>query len=97
MANNLSKPNRRKNISDLVLYGDTREIHHIAILEARKLNITVHFFEEGYLRPYWVTYERDGSNGNSRLMQMSLTNMQEDLTTYDLEAPMPPSHWGDTR
>lgn len=86
-----------KNISDLVLYGDTREIHHIAILEARKLNITVHVFEEGYLRPYWVTYERDGSNGNSRLMQMSLTKMQEDLTTYDLEAPMPPSHWGDTR
>lgn len=86
-----------KNITDLVLYGDTREIHHIAILEARKLNITVHVFEEGYVRPYWVTYERDGSNGNSRLMQMSLAKMQEDLTTYDLEAPMPPSHWGDTR
>ena len=23
--------------------------------------------------------------------------MQSDLTDYDLEAPMPPSHWGDTR
>ena len=81
----------------MVLYGDTREIHQRAILEARKLNIEVHVFEEGYLPPYWVTYERGGSNGNSRLMQMPLKQMQSDLTDYDLEAPMPPSHWGDTR
>jgi capsular polysaccharide export protein len=27
--------------------------------------ITVHVFEEGYIRPYWVTYERGGANGNS--------------------------------
>ena len=86
-----------KNITDLVLYGDTREIHQSAISEARKLNITVHVFEEGYLRPYWVTYERGGSNGNSRLMQMKLTQMQDELTAHDLETQMPPSHWGDTR
>ena len=86
-----------KSITDLVVYGDTRNIHHIAISEARDLNITVHVFEEGYLRPYWITYERGGSNGNSRLMQMPLKQMQKDLTTYDLDAPMPPSHWGDTR
>ena len=86
-----------KSITDLVLYGDTREIHQRSISEARKLNIEVHVFEEGYLRPYWVTYERGGSNGNSRLMQMPLKQMQSDLTDYDLEAPMPPSHWGDTR
>lgn len=86
-----------KSITDLVLYGDTREIHQRAISEARKLNIEVHVFEEGYLRPYWVTYERGGSNENSRLMQMPLKQMQSDLTDYDLEAPMPPSHWGDTR
>ena len=86
-----------KKITDLVLYGDTRDIHQIAISESRDRNITVHVFEEGYLRPYWVTYERGGSNGNSRLMKMPLKKMQEDLTTCDLEAPLPPSHWGDTR
>ena len=83
-----------KSITDLVLYGDTREIHQSAISEAHNLNITVHVFEEGYLRPYWVTYERGGSNGNSRLMQMKLTQMQDELTAHDLETQMPPSHWG---
>lgn len=97
MAHNISKTALDKNITDLVLYGDTREIHQSAISEARKLNITVHVFEEGYLRPYWVTYERGGSNGNSRLMQMKLTQMQDELTAHDLETQMPPSHWGDTR
>ena len=61
-----------KKNTDLVLYGDTRYIHQIAISESRDRNITVHVFEEGYLRPYWVTYERGGSNGNSRLMKMPL-------------------------
>jgi capsular polysaccharide export protein len=28
----------------------------------------VHVFEEGYLRPHWVTYERGGANGHSPLM-----------------------------
>ena len=88
------KPALDKSITDLVLYGDTREIHQSAISEAHNLNITVHVFEEGYLRPYWVTYERGGSNGNSRLMQMKLTQMQDELTAHDLETQMPPSHWG---
>ena len=33
----------------------------------------LHVFEEGYLRPYWITYERGGSNGNSALMGIALT------------------------
>jgi hypothetical protein len=32
----------------------------------RRRGITVHVFEEGYLRPYWVTYERGGANGTPR-------------------------------
>ena len=28
-----------------------------AIALARARGITVHVFEEGYLRPYWVTYD----------------------------------------
>jgi capsular polysaccharide export protein len=45
----------QKNITDIVLYGDTRPIHAEAILAARAAGLTVHVFEEGYLRPYWVT------------------------------------------
>lgn len=85
------------NITDIVLYGDTRPIHKQAIDIARAHNIMIHVFEEGYMRPYWITYERNGSNGNSRLMEMSLADMQHSLQYSDLDTPMPPSHWGDTR
>ncbi|MFV1527853.1 MULTISPECIES: capsule biosynthesis protein [unclassified Phaeobacter] len=86
-----------KKITDLVLYGDTRPIHAKAVSIARGRGIRVHVFEEGYLRPYWVTYERDGSNGNSRLMDMPVEQMTAALALSDMEAPLPPSHWGDTR
>ncbi|MEX0340443.1 MAG: capsule biosynthesis protein [Arenibacterium sp.] len=86
-----------KDITDLVLYGDTRPIHAEAIAEAHRLGLRVHVFEEGYLRPYWVTYERGGSNGHSRLMDMSLAEMQSALAHSDLETPLPPAHWGDMR
>ena len=86
-----------RGVTDLVLYGDVRRIHAEAVEEARRQGITVHVFEEGYMRPYWVTYERGGSNGHSRLMQMSVGEMQKALALSDLEAPLPPAHWGDMR
>ncbi len=85
------------NITDLVLYGDVRPIHAEAVAQARKRGLTVHVFEEGYLRPYWVTYERGGSNGHSRLMQMPLEDMRKALENCDIDQPDPPGHWGDMR
>jgi capsular polysaccharide export protein len=87
----------RHQITDLVLYGDVRPIHAAAIAQAHDLGLTVHVFEEGYLRPYWITYERGGSNGNSVLMDMSVKQMRAALAKSDLELPDPPAHWGDMR
>ena len=86
-----------KTITDIVLYGDTRPIHAQAIAAAQAAGIAVHVFEEGYLRPYWVTYERDGSNGNSRLMDMSVPEMQKALADSEADFPEAPAHWGDMR
>ena len=86
-----------RRVTDIVLYGDTRPIHAEAVKAAKARGLTVHVFEEGYMRPYWVTYERDGSNGNSRLMVMSIAEMQAALALSDMEAPLPPGHWGDMR
>ena len=86
-----------RDITDIVLYGDTRPVHAAAIRIAHARGLTVHVFEEGYMRPYWVTYERGGSNGNSRLMDMSIPEMQDALDQSDMETPLPPSHWGDMR
>ncbi len=84
-------------VTDIVLYGDTRPIHARAVEIAKARGVTVHIFEEGYLRPYWVTYERDGANGHSRLMDMSVDDMEAALARSELEAPLPPARWGDTR
>ena len=87
----------RHAITDLVVYGDTRPIHAQAVALARARGMTVHVFEEGYLRPYWVTYERGGSNGHSQLMDLTVPEMQAALAKVDLELPDTPATWGDMR
>ena len=84
-----------KRITDIVLYGDTRPVHAHAVQAAKAMGLRIHVFEEGYLRPYWVTYERDGSNGNSRLMQMGVGQMQAAISALDMDLPDAPAHWGD--
>jgi capsular polysaccharide export protein len=86
-----------KTVTDIVLYGDTRFIHAGILDRARAANITIHVFEEGYLRPFWVTYERDGTNGNSLLMDMTVDSMRRTLDKTELTSPEAPSHWGDMR
>ncbi len=84
-------------VSDIVLYGDTRPIHAQAITIANALGLQVHVFEEGYLRPYWVTYERGGANGHSRLMDLTVTQMQAALANLDIDFPEAPARWGEMR
>lgn len=85
-----------KQITDIVLYGDTRPCHAEAVKQAKSLGIKLHVFEEGYLRPFWISYERGGSNGHSRLMTTSVDDMRMGLQHCDLDAPVPaPAHWGD--
>ncbi|MCA0906166.1 capsular biosynthesis protein [Ruegeria marisrubri] len=86
-----------KGVTDIVLYGDTRPVHARAVEIAKSQGLTIHVFEEGYLRPWWVTYERDGSNGHSRLMSLDVDQMRQALARSDGKTPPPPSHWGDMR
>ena len=84
-------------VTDIVLYGDTRPIHAQAVATAKRAGLTVHVFEEGYMRPYWITYERGGTNGHSRLMDTTVAEMKHALEMSDLDVPEPPAHWGDMR
>lgn len=88
---------KARKITDIVLYGDTRPTHAEAVRQAKAVGLRVHVFEEGYLRPYWVTYERGGSNGHSRLMGFSVPDMRQRLAQSDIDMPTPPAHWGDMR
>lgn len=56
-----------REITDVLLFGDCRPLHSAAIAVCSRLHIPVHVFEEGYIRPDWVTLELGGVNGNSSL------------------------------
>lgn len=86
-----------KGVTDIVLYGDVRPVHAAARAAARARGLTLHVFEEGYLRPFWVTYERGGSNGHSRLMGISLPEMRAAILGPQADLPRPPANWGDMR
>lgn len=86
-----------KKITDIALYGDVRPVHAIARDLAEKHRIKMHVFEEGYLRPFWITYERGGSNGNSALMSIPLERMRNALREDGADMRRPPARWGDMR
>lgn len=73
-------------ISDLVLFGDCRPLHAAAIAVARAAGVSVWVFEEGYLRPGWITLERDGTNGHS-----SLPNDRAEIERWAAELPPAPN------
>jgi capsule polysaccharide modification protein KpsS len=58
---------RQLSVDGVVLFGDCRPLHRAAIQRARELGVEVFVFEEGYLRPDFVTLERGGVNGHSQI------------------------------
>jgi capsular polysaccharide export protein len=54
-------------ITDVILFGDCRPLHEAAHGMAVLRKLRIHVFEEGYIRPDWVTMELDGVNGRSTL------------------------------
>lgn len=70
-------------ITDIVLFGDCRPLHGAARAIAAQMRVQVHVFEEGYMRPDWVTLEAGGVNG--------LSSLPRDPQYYlDTAATLPP-------
>ena len=63
----LSRFMDERGVTDLVLFGDGRPYHRVAIATAQLRGVRVHVFEEGYFRPNWITLEEGGVNGFSGL------------------------------
>ena len=63
----LSQLIEQHRITDVILFGDCRPVHMAAIQVCKDLQVSVHVFEEGYIRPGWVTLELGGVNGHSSL------------------------------
>lgn len=56
-------------IDTIYLFGDTRIYHTLAREVVRRLSVRLAVFEEGYLRPHYVTLEEGGVNQRSSLHQ----------------------------
>ena len=54
-----------RSINLIILFGNERKYHRLAQDLAGLLSIKVFVFEEGYIRPHYITLEKDGVNGRS--------------------------------
>ncbi len=55
----------RHRITDIVLLGEQRPLHRVAIQVAKARGVAVTVTDFGYFRPDWITLERDGMGGDS--------------------------------
>ncbi|WP_423391621.1 capsule biosynthesis protein [Burkholderia sp. LMG 21824] len=53
--------------TDVLMFGDCRPIHRPVHAVAKQAGVVVRVFEEGYVRPNWLTFEQHGVNGRSLL------------------------------
>lgn len=58
---------KEQKIDKIFLFGDCRFYQRIARKIAYEQNIDVYVFEEGYIRPHYITLEKFGVNGFSNL------------------------------
>lgn len=72
-----------KGVTDIVLLGEQRSYHKIAIELAHSHGIRVTAIDFGYLRPDWITVERDGMGGASHFPKDPAT-----ITALAVSAPV---------
>ena len=77
----------RHAITDLLLIGEQRPYHRIAIAAAKARGVAVIVTDYGYLRPDWITLERDGMGGNSLFPRdpAEIRRLAEGLSLPDLK------------
>ena len=56
---------KREGVSDILYYGDCKPYHVVAAQVARQLAINAYTYEFGYLRPDWITIEKNGMSARS--------------------------------
>lgn len=58
---------RERNVDVVFFLGDCRPIHGVVQVIAERYGVEVGVFEEGYVRPDTITFERSGVNGFSQI------------------------------
>lgn len=78
---------RKEGIDGIVCFGDCRRPHRVAALVAKEMGVTFYAFEEGYLRPDYVTLEEGGVNAFSKLASQPARYIEHE--PIDSEKPLP--------
>jgi capsular polysaccharide export protein len=68
-----------RNIDVVLMFGDCRPMHRIARQIANFRGLEIGVFEEGYIRPDYVTLERFGVNGHSQLSRSPLFYLNREV------------------
>ncbi|WP_227429464.1 capsule biosynthesis protein [Psychrobacter sp. I-STPA6b] len=66
-----------QNIDAVVCFGDCRPHHRQAVGVCEQMGISFFVFEEGYLRPDYVTLQEHGINGYSRLDMANIQALKQ--------------------
>lgn len=82
-----------RRIDIILLFGDCRPIHTIAHQLAISRGIDIGVFEEGYLRPNHITFERFGVNALSRLPRNPIFYLNSEQPPSKPVKPVGNSYW----
>jgi capsular polysaccharide export protein len=90
----------KNGITDIVFIGEQRAYNKAALAAAKPRGIAVTATDFGYLRPDWITLERDGMNGASQFSKdpaeiraMAATATAPDLTRQFLDSFPQMARW----
>lgn len=69
---------QQQRIDALLCFGDCRAYHRLAARVARARGLPLFVFEEGYLRPDYITLEQGGVNAYSPLIKRSVCSLRRE-------------------
>lgn len=86
----------RHRITDLLLLGEQRDHHKLAIAAAKARGIQVAVTDFGYLRPDWIILERDGMSAHSLFPRdpTAILTLAASCPKAELAAIYTDSFWG---
>ena len=80
-------------IDAVLLFGDCRPLHRVAHVIAHKRGIEIGVFEEGYVRPDYITFERFGVNGHSLIPRTPLFYLNNPIAEPPRTRPLGNTFW----
>ena len=88
---------QERDIDVILMFGDCRPVHRVARQVANQRGIEVGVFEEGYIRPHYVTLERYGVNGHSQMPRSPLFYLNREFSSQPPALEVKDAFWASAR